>query len=84
MAKSIGPVGHNNRSVSVLEMGINHPPQPEELEARIAEKLDHIRKRKDIIEPEPEPEEGRQRRHITNWHMISHMCKLFIIIEWEN
>jgi hypothetical protein len=84
MARSIGPVGHSHRSVSVRKMTVNCFSTPEEFEADIAKQLDFIRKRSDIIEPEPKPEEGRHRRHITGWQVApDQRCGFLIIVEWE-
>ena len=85
MAKSIGPVGHNNRSVSTRKLKANCFSTTDEFDSAIAEELDFIRKRSDITEPEPKPEEGQRRRHITSWHVASDQRGGFLIfIEWEN
>ncbi len=84
MARSIGPVGHSHRSVSVRKMNTNCFSKPEEIESDIAKQLDFIRKRSDITEPEPKPEEGQRRRHITGWQVVPDQRGGFlIVIEWE-
>lgn len=83
MARSIGPVGHNHKSVSVRKMSTNCFSKPEEIEADIAKQLDFIRKRSDITEPEPKPEEGQRRRHITGWQIVLSRGEFLIIVEWE-
>lgn len=84
MAHSIGSVGHSHRSVSVRKMNTNCFSKPEEIEADIAKQIDFIRKRLDIIDPEPKPEEGQIRRHITGWQVSPDQRGGFlIVIEWE-
>lgn len=85
MARSIGPIGHSHRSVSTRKLKVNCFSSEEEFDSAIAKELDFIRKRSDITEPEPKPEEGQRRRHITSWQIVSdHRGGFLIVIEWES